>query len=81
MKLKSRQDLFALLLGLVYPSSDLVDIEVYMKESDMPQMVMAVATKKLIKAALKEETGEDGEFLANVLLHFIVGKMYSSYFE
>ena len=40
---------------------DRLDIEVYMKESSMPQMVMAVATKKLMKSMLVEEGGEDGE--------------------
>lgn len=62
LRLRSRQDLFALLIGLVYPSDDLLDIEVYMKESDMPQMVLAIATRKLMKAALKDQSGEEGDF-------------------
>lgn len=59
LKLKPRQDLFALLLGVLFPQDDQVNIEVYMKEASMPQMVMAVATKKLMKAMLKEDGGED----------------------
>ena len=31
-----------------------------MSEASMPPMVLAVATKKLIKAMLKEDGGEDG---------------------
>ena len=48
-------------MSLVFPVDDQIDIEVYMKESDMPQMVVAVASKKLMKAMLKEDTGEDGD--------------------
>jgi len=42
---------------------DRLDIEVYMKESSMPQMVLAVAPKKVMKTMLKEDGGEDGECL------------------
>ena len=60
LKLKPRQDLFSLAVGLIFPMDDQLDVEVYMKESDMPQMVLAIATKKLMRAMLKDETGEEG---------------------
>ena len=60
LKLRQRQDLFSLLIGLIYPLEDQLDVEVYMKESNMPQMVMAITNKKLMKAMLKEDSGEDG---------------------
>lgn len=59
LKLKTRQDLFSLLLGVLFPQDDRLDIEVYMKESSMPQMVLAVAPKKVMKTMLKEDGGED----------------------
>jgi len=59
LKLKTRQDLLSLLLGALFPQDDHVDVEVYMKESSMPQLVLAVATKKLMKTMLKEEGGGD----------------------
>ena len=60
LKLKPRQDIFSLLISLVFPMDDQLDVDVYMKESDMPQMVLAIATRKLMRAMLKEETGEEG---------------------
>lgn len=63
LKLRNRQDLFSFLLGLLFPVDDQLDVDVYMKDSNMPLIVLAIATKKLMKAMLKEETGEDGESL------------------
>ena len=72
LKLKPRQDLFSLLIGLVFPMDDQLDVEIYMKESDMPQMVLAIATKKLMRAMLKEDTGEEGK-----QLFLFMHKLYS----
>lgn len=60
IKLRERQDIFNSVLGLVFPSEDKVEIDVYMKEGSMPQTVIAVATKKIMRIMLQEETGEDG---------------------
>lgn len=60
LDLRVRQDLFAQLLGLVFPWDDKVELEVFMHETSMPQIVLAIANKKLMKQMLKEEEGEDG---------------------
>lgn len=50
-----------MIFGVIWPSEDKVDIEVYMKEANMPLTVIAVATKKVMRAMLQEESGEDGD--------------------
>ncbi len=51
-----------------------------MKESSMPQLVLAVATKKLMKTMLKEEGGEDGEATLHPIdvAHQIVGMVWNT---
>ena len=60
LKLRNRQDIFSLILELIWPGEDRIELEVYMKEQSMPLTVLAVATKKCMRAMLAEETGEDG---------------------
>ena len=71
LKLKERQDLFSLVLGILFPTEDKLEIDVYMKEGSMPQTVLAIATKKAMRAMLAEETGEDGmhSFQLQSLVH------------
>eukprot|EP00898_Chlorokybus_atmophyticus_P003352 jgi/Chlat1/4017/Chrsp26S04085 len=46
LQLRDRQDLFALLYYLVFPTDDRLTIEVYMAEDAMPPIVFAVAKRK-----------------------------------
>eukprot|EP01026_Neomeris_dumetosa_P046009 TRINITY_DN3910_c0_g1_i2.p2 TRINITY_DN3910_c0_g1~~TRINITY_DN3910_c0_g1_i2.p2 ORF type:complete len:437 (-),score=77.46 TRINITY_DN3910_c0_g1_i2:357-1667(-) len=55
LDLQPRQDIVSLLLALVWPKDDRVEIEVNMNESCMPPMVIAVGTSKAIKQLMTDK--------------------------
>lgn len=54
LNLRPRQDLLLTLWSVLFPSKDVLDVEVVMQEGAMPPMVLLVATKKLAKELTKE---------------------------
>lgn len=46
MSLRNRADLLSWVLHIFFPSEDLLEIDVYMNEANMPPMVLAVATPR-----------------------------------
>lgn len=59
LNLRPRQDLLLSLWGVLFPSRDVVDVEVTMQEGAMPPMVLLVATKKMAKELTKQLTVRD----------------------
>lgn len=53
LNLRPRQDLLLSLWGVLFPSKDMLDVEVVMQEGSMPPMVLLIATKKLAKELTK----------------------------
>lgn len=54
LDLRARQDLLSMLLSLVSPREDKLEIEVYMQPLTMPTTVLACATQKLIRTLVKD---------------------------
>lgn len=54
LDLKSRQDLLLSLWRMLSPQEDLVQVDVFMNEPSMPQMVLAVASTRIIRQMAKE---------------------------
>lgn len=54
LDLRARQDFLSMLLYLVSPREDKLEIEVYMQPLGMPSTVLACATQKLIRTLVKD---------------------------
>lgn len=54
MELKSRHDLIARMVDLVFPKKDMINIEVVMNEDAMDHVVLALGRRKHVKAMQKE---------------------------
>lgn len=55
MELKSRHDLIAMAVDLIFPKKDTITFEVVMNEEAMDHVVLALGRKKLAKTMQKEE--------------------------
>lgn len=78
VNLKPRQDLLSSLFGFLFSFEDTVDIQVYMHESNMPQMVLAVGTPKQLKTLQERADVKRYTKALKVTNEHLVGKWNSA---